>query len=299
MITAMAGVDETCFRSGFVAVVGSPNVGKSSLVNALVGEKLCIATPKAQTTRHRILGLVQGDDYQIALTDTPGILADPAYELQRGMMGAAKKAARDADCLLLVTDVFEKDTELVKEWAISASAGADIPLVIARNKVDLLDDEDKEEEGVCGVSALTGKNVDALARILADNLPISQPLFDRDALTDRPARFFAAEIVRENILKLYSKEIPYSSQVVVTRFSQEQKAYDIDATIFVDKPSQKKILVGAKGSKIKQLGIDSRKDMKLFFPQVPKVHLNLWVKVDPNWRTDQNKLRNFGYYNDY
>lgn len=317
--TGKSAVDQA-YRSGFIAVVGSPNVGKSSLVNALVGERLCITTSKSQTTRHDILGIVTADNYQLALTDTPGLLAEPAYELHRGMMSAAKRACKDAECVLFVTDIFESvDVAAAAGKWVDAETRRNLPVIVAVNKVDLVGSPTLSEEtaanvgsiddalcraaqavpnaaAVCPVSALNGSGLEDLARALAHELPETEPVFpDLDTLTNRPARFFASEIVREHILKLYSKEVPYSCEVAITRFNEDNPdRYEIDATIIVDRPSQKAIIIGHKGSKIKELGIHSRIAMEDFF-QVPKIHLALWVKVDQNWRSDQTKLRSYGY----
>lgn len=308
------------FKSGFVAVVGSPNVGKSTLVNSLVGQRLCIATSKAQTTRHGILGVAHGPGYQIALTDTPGVLSDPAYALQTGMMQAAGRACRDAEALLVVTDIFQSvdDIRAVAEWANKTANRAPVPVVVVVNKVDLF------QHNALGPDALAvAGSVDAalrrareavpyatavlpvsalkddgapLARLLADHLPQSDPVYhEDDMLTDRPARFFAAEIVREHILQLYSKEIPYSCEVRIDRFNEDSDdVYEIDATILVARDSQKGILIGAQGSAIKQLGINARIAMEDFF-QVPKVRLALNVKTSKNWRADTAQLKAFGY----
>lgn len=311
---------DLAYRSGFIAVVGSPNVGKSSLVNALVGERLCITTSKSQTTRHGILGVVTTDNYQLALTDTPGLLAKPAYELHRGMMTAAKRACKDADCILFVTDIFESvDVAAAAGQWVDAETRRNLPVIVAVNKVDLMGSPTLSEEtaaavgsvekalcraaqavpnaaAVCPVSALDGSGLDELTRAIVHVLPEADPVFpDLDTLTNRPARFFASEIIREHILKLYSKEVPYSCEVAITRFKEDNpNCVEIDATIIVDRTSQKAILIGHKGGKIKQLGIHSRKAMEDFF-QVPKINLKLWVKVDQNWRTDQTKLRSYGY----
>lgn len=308
------------FKSGFVAVVGSPNVGKSTLVNSLVGEKLCIATSKAQTTRHGILGVARGEGYQIALTDTPGVLQDPAYALQTGMMQAAGRACRDAEALLVVVDIFQsvEDIRAVAEWANKTANRAPVPVIVVVNKVDLFHDNclgpealqlagsidaalDRAREAVpyatavLPVSALQDDGV-PLARLLADHLPQSDPVYgDEDMLTDRPARFFAAEIVREHILRLYSKEVPYSCEVRIDRFNEDSdECYEIDATILVARESQKGILIGAQGNAIKQLGINARIAMEDFF-QVPKIRLALKVKTSTNWRADRAQLKEFGY----
>lgn len=317
------------FRAGFVGVVGSPNVGKSTLTNALLGQDLCIATSKAQTTRHRILGVANGDDYQLVLSDTPGILGDPAYALQSTMMTAAKAATRDAECVLFVTDVFEADDVVAASVAWMESQlpkeGERPPVVVALNKVDLLGrdadgftklGEDASRRvgtledclararnavpdavAVVPVSALDG-DVDELARLVADQLPLSEQLFDADYFTDRPSRFFAAEIVREQILQQFSKEIPYSCEVRIDRFKEDvlhkgKPFVAIDAHILVSRDSQKGILIGHQGKAIKEVGTAARKRLEAFFEA--KVHLALRVKVSKDWRSDDAKLRTMGY----
>jgi len=327
--------DETPYRSGFVAVVGSANVGKSTLVNALVGERLCIATSKAQTTRHRVLGVATTPTYQMALTDTPGVIHDaPAYALQRGMMGAARRACRDAEVVLLLTDIFEISGDdaaaSIARW-LDATANAEAPVVVAVNKVDLLRYTDEHGDPLLGpvasdlvgseeramararalfgrsektrdvvpLSAARGDGVEALTETLVGLLPVSPPVYpdeDADFLTDRPSRFFAAEIIREQILEHYTKEIPYACEVQIDRFKEDQlpDRLDIAATINVNRDSQKGILIGKHGRAIKETGTAARQRLEAFF-DVPKVFLDLKVKVKKNWRSDENALRAFGY----
>ncbi|KAH8079118.1 GTP binding protein [Aureococcus anophagefferens] len=281
----------TPFRAGFVGVVGSPNVGKSTLTNALLGQDLCITNSKAQTTRHRILGVANGDGYQLVLSDTPGILCDPAYALQSTMMTAAKAAARDAECVLFVTDVFE-DPEVVAESAawldaqLASRAGDEPkpPVVVALNKVDLLGVDDD--------------GYPLLGEAASRRLPESAALFDDEYFTDRPSRFFAAEIIREKILAQFAKEIPYSCEVRIDRFKEDLELkgrpfVNIDAAVLVARDSQKGILVGKRGAAIKAIGVAAREHLETFFDA--KVHLALRVKVSKDWRADEGKLKAMGY----
>ena len=313
---------KTGFRAGFVGVVGSPNVGKSTITNALLGEDLCVTTSKAQTTRHRILGVVTADAYQLVLSDTPGILERPAYELQERMMVAAKAAARDAECLLFVTDIFQDPDEVrdAYAWMEELLPAQRPPVVVALNKVDLLEEgllgdraasrvgtlEDCLERtkascpsacAVVPVSGLAKDNIDTLAQTLASNLPPSNYLYDPDFFTDRPQRFFVGEIIREQILEQFSKEIPYSCEVRVDRFKERMKDgrpfVAIDAVVLVARDSQKGILIGKRGRGIRDLGTAARRRLEDFLGA--KVHLALRVKVSKEWRSDDAKLRQMGY----
>ena len=288
-------------RSGFVNIIGNPNVGKSTLMNVLVGEKLSIVTSKAQTTRHRIMGIVNGPDYQIVYSDTPGILR-PNYKLQEQMMEYVETAIGDADIVLYVTDVvetFDKNREYIDKLQ-----RIDAHILLAINKIDLSHQEELEQlviqwsnllpkAEIFPISALERFNIDHLfARIVA-LLPPSPPWYDKELFTDRSLRFFASEIIREKILTNYEKEIPYCTEVVIEQFKEEDDIYRIDAIINVMRESQKGILIGAKGSKLKKVGTQARIDMERFFDR--KVYLKLFVKVTPNWRENKQRLKQFGY----
>lgn len=288
-------------RSGFVNIVGNPNVGKSTLMNILVGERLSIITSKAQTTRHRILGIVNGDDFQIVYSDTPGVLK-PNYRLQESMRKFANSALTDADVLLYVTDVHDsakKNADFIEKVNFNP---AHVILVI--NKIDLIDQEQLEimvdkwaqllpKAEIFPVSALNNFNVDELFKRIKELLPVSPPFFEKDQLTDKPARFFVTEIIREKILKYYDKEIPYAVEVVVESFKEEEKIIRIHALIHVERDSQKAIIIGHGGKSIKKVGTEARKDLEAFFEK--KIYLELFVKVEKDWRKKENKLRDFGY----
>lgn len=289
-------------RAGFVNIVGNPNVGKSTLMNRLVGEKLSIITSKAQTTRHRITGIVNTPEYQIVYSDTPGVLK-PKYKLQEAMLDFSEGALTDADILLYVTDVVE-DPEKNKDF-LDKVARETIPVLLVINKIDLL--TDSLELGrivdawqlrlpnamVVPISATLDFNVDNLQKEIVKRLPVAPPFFGKDALTDKPARFFVTEIIREKILRLYDKEVPYSAEVIVEKFEENGGAIHIMAVIYVERDSQKAILIGKGGEKIKKVGIESRLDIEKFFDK--KVYLELFVKVEKDWRNRDNKLRAFGY----
>ncbi|MDR0419252.1 MAG: GTPase Era [Prevotellaceae bacterium] len=288
-------------KSGFVNIIGNPNVGKSTLMNALVGERLSIITSKAQTTRHRIMGIVNGDDYQIVYSDTPGILA-PHYKMQEAMMKFVSTALVDADVILYVTDVVEQHSKHASY--IEKLKTLKIPVIVVVNKIDLTTPERLEEiveqwhaeapnALIFPTSALEKFNLDALFKKLVGLLPEGPAYYDRDQFTDRNLRFFASEIIREKILLNYEKEIPYSAEVVIDAFKEEEKMYRISAVINVAKESQKAIVIGHQGKKLKKVGTESRIDMENFFEK--KVFLELFVKVNPNWRDDDRQLRAFGY----
>lgn len=289
-------------RAGFVNIVGNPNVGKSTLMNDLVGERVSIITQKAQTTRHRIMGIVNTDDYQIVFSDTPGVLS-PKYKLQESMLGFSEGALTDADILLYVTDVVEDPTKNASY--LEKVAKEKIPVLLVINKIDLLKGSDELNEiidrwkkllpnaEVFPTSALEHFNVSNLMKRIVELLPPSPPYFGKDALTDKPARFFVTEIIREKILLNYDKEIPYSVEIIVEKFDESEGAIHIMATIFVERDSQKGILIGKGGSMLKKVGIEARKDIEKFFNK--KVYLELFVKVEPNWRNRENKLKAFGY----
>lgn len=292
----------TPHKAGFVNIVGNPNVGKSTLMNDLVGERLSIITSKAQTTRHRIMGIVNTDDYQIVFSDTPGVLK-PKYKLQQSMLDFSTGALTDADVLVYVTDVVEdpsKNADFVEKVAREK-----VPVLLVINKIDLLKDQNELEAvverwhsllpnaEVFPVSAKERFNVDTLMNRIVALLPESEPYFGKDALTDKPARFFVTEIIREKILLNYEKEIPYSIEVIVEIFEETETSIHIMAVIYVERESQKGILIGHGGSKLKKVGIEARKEIETFFGK--KVDLRTFVKVEPNWRNRESKLKAFGY----
>ena len=288
-------------RSGFVNIIGNPNVGKSTLMNALVGEKLSIITSKAQTTRHRIMGIVSGEDFQIVYSDTPGILK-PSYKLQESMMKFVTGALTDADVILYVTDTVEQSERSAE--IVDSIRRSGIPTVVVINKIDLSTPEalealvDKWQAEIPGAqvvptSAKENFNVANLMARIVELLPPSPPYFGKDALTDKPARFFVTEIIREKILTNYDKEVPYSVEVIVEKFDESENAIHIMATIYVERDSQKGILIGKGGAMLKKVGTEARKDIEKFFDK--RVYLELFVKVEPNWRNRENKLKAFGY----
>lgn len=293
---------ENGFKSGFVNIVGNPNVGKSTLMNDLVGERLSIITSKAQTTRHRITGIVNAPGYQIVFSDTPGVLK-PKYKLQESMLSFSEGALTDADVLIYVTDVVEDPTKNAD--FLARVAKEKVPVLLVINKIDLLKGQGELEAivnrwkeilpnaEVFPTSATERFNVDNLMGRIVELLPEGQPYFGTDALTDKPARFFVTEIIREKILLSYDKEIPYSVEVIVEKFEEKEKSMHIMAVIYVERDSQKGILIGKGGSKLKHVGIEARKDIEKFFDK--KVYLELFVKVEDNWRNRENKLREFGY----
>ncbi len=289
-------------RAGFVNIVGNPNVGKSTLSNRLVGERLSIITSKAQTTRHRIMGIVNGEDYQIVFSDTPGVLK-PKFRLQQSMLEYSTGALIDADVLLYVTDVIETPTK--NQDFLDRVAREKIPILLVINKIDLLKgneelvkliDQWKEllpNAEVFPTSALENFNVDNIMKRIVELLPESPPYFGKDALTDRSSRFFVTEIIREKILTTYDKEVPYASQVIVEKFDESDNAIHIMAVIYVERDSQKGIIIGHQGKMLKRVGTEARKDIEKFFEK--KVFLELFVKVEKDWRNQENKLRAFGY----
>jgi GTP-binding protein Era len=288
-------------RAGFVNIIGNPNVGKSTLMNALVGEKLSIVTAKAQTTRHRIMGIVNTDDYQIVYSDTPGMLK-PAYRLQRDMMSFVDTAIGDADIILYVTDVVEKP-EKNKEY-IEKLQKLECPIVVAINKIDLSDQQKVMElisfwqktlpsALVIPISAKEKFNLDSVLNAVVSKLPVAPSWFDKDQFTDKNMRFFASEILRERILENYKEEIPYSCQVEIEAFKEGEERYDISAVIYVLRDSQKGIIIGKSGSALKKTATEARHEMEDFFQK--KVYLTVFVKVDPDWREDKKELRKFGY----
>ncbi len=288
-------------RAGFVNIIGNPNVGKSTLMNALVGEKLSIVTAKAQTTRHRIMGIVSGEDYQIVYSDTPGILK-PNYRLQQNMMNFVDAAIVDADIILYVTDTVEKGDKNADY--IAKLRTVDCPVVVCLNKIDISSQEKvvelmqwwKEQlpgAEIIPVSAKENFNLQSVLEAVSSRLPEAPAWFDKDQFTDRNLRFFASEILREKILENYSEEIPYSCQVEIEQFKEGEERYDISAVIYVMRDSQKGIIIGKRGEMLKKVGTEARLEMEDFFQK--KVFLSTFVKVDPDWRTSRRELRRFGY----
>jgi len=288
-------------KSGFVNILGNPNVGKSTLMNALVGEKLSIITSKAQTTRHRIMGIVNGDDFQIVYSDTPGILK-PNYKLQEKMMGYVGSAFEDADIILYLTDVVEKSDK--NQIYIDRLAKAEAPVLLLINKIDLSnpDELNKIVENwskilpkaeIIPISALKSFNLEYLLKRIVEKLPESPPYFPKDSLTDKTERFFASEIIREKILTNYQKEIPYSVEVEIEEFKDTEKLLRMRAIIYVIRSSQKGIIIGHKGEALKKTGTEARKDMEDFFGK--KVFLEMYVKVSKDWRDKDRTLNSFGY----
>ena len=290
-------------KAGFVNIVGNPNVGKSTLMNRLVGEKISIITSKSQTTRHRIKGIVNTDDYQIVFSDTPGVVK-PSYKMQEYMLEFSKSALIDADIILYVTDVVEsidKNLDFIEKVNQSA-----VPVLLVINKIDLTTQEKLEalfdkwkslipKAEIFPVSATENFNIDNLYQRIVQLLPEGEPYFPKDDLTDMPARFFVNEIIREKILQNYDKEIPYSVEVEVEEFKEDNKRINIMAIIYVERSSQKGILIGNQGEALKKVGTQARLDIEAFFGK--KVFLNLYVKVLKDWRNKENELKNFGYAN--
>ncbi|MDB0007119.1 GTPase Era [Flavobacteriales bacterium] len=290
-------------KAGYVNIIGNPNVGKSTLMNALVGERLSIITSKAQTTRHRILGIVNDDEHQIIFSDTPGVI-DPAYKLQENMMDFVHGAFQDADILIYMVETGEKELKDMKLF--ERLQNTDIPLILLLNKIDTVEqDFVKEQIGIWKerlpkaeihpISALNKFNLDLVMDRIKELLPISPPYFDKDALTDKSERFFVGETIREKILKYYKKEIPYSVEIEVEEFFDEEKIIKIRAIINVTRESQKGIIIGHKGRALKKVGTLARRDMEAFFQK--KIFLDLYVKVNKDWRNDDKQLKRFGYNN--
>ncbi|MBQ0086555.1 MAG: GTPase Era [Bacteroidales bacterium] len=288
-------------KAGFVNIIGNPNVGKSTLMNALVGEKLSIVTSKAQTTRHRIMGIVNGDDYQIVYSDTPGILK-PAYELQRSMLDFVDTAIGDADIILYVTDVVEKKDK--NAAYVEKLSKLECPVIIVINKIDISDQQSVSElmgqwrelvpkAVIFPASAQEKFNLDNIFDAVVANLPESPAWFDREQFTDKSLRFFASEIIREKILENYTKEIPYCTEVVVESFKESSERYDISAIINVMRDSQKGIIIGKNGASLKKVATAARIDMEKFFEK--KVFLQVYVKVEPGWRENRRMLKKYGY----
>jgi len=289
-------------RAGYVNIIGNPNVGKSTLMNALVGEKISIITSKAQTTRHRILGILNGDDFQVLFSDTPGIIK-PAYGLQESMMDFVKSAFQDADILIYMVEMGEK--ELKDEAFFNKIRGAKVPVMLLVNKIDTVTEQDEIVEKidywkekvpnamVLPISAKEGFNVEVVFSKILELLPVSPPFYPKDQLTDKPERFFVNEIIREKILIHYKKEIPYAVEVVTEDFFEEEEIIKIRTIIFVERESQKGIIIGHKGHMLKRVGTEARKDLQNFFSK--HVHIELVVKVDKNWRSSDRQLKKYGY----
>ncbi len=293
----------TKHKAGFVSIIGNPNVGKSTLMNKMLGQKLSIVTHKAQTTRHRIFGIVNGDNFQIVYSDTPGILK-PHYKLQEVMLKYVETALEDADIILYVTDVNEDPLKNKEFLEKVKKAAAQKPIILVINKIDLVDQAKVQmlveqwrqifpDAEIVPASALYNFNLDKIFQLIIEKLPYSPPYFDKDQLTDRPVRFFVAEIIREKILELYRQEIPYSVEVAIEEFKEYPNITKIRAIIYVAKESQKPIIIGKGGQAIKKLGIAARKEIEQFLGT--RVYLELYVKVSKNWRNDQNRLKLFGY----
>lgn len=291
-------------RAGFISIVGKPNVGKSTLMNQLVGEKLSIITSKAQTTRHRIMGIVNGEtpdyDFQLVYSDTPGIIK-PIYELHNSMMEFVHGTIEDGDVILFVTDIYEKYDE---EDVIQKLRNAQNPIILIINKIDLASEQDIKEKiahwesvftptEILTISALSGDGVSNLMDRVLSYLPVHPPYFPKDELTDKPERFFAAEIVREKIFLNYKKEVPYSCEVVITAFKESDDIIRISSEIYVERATQRAILLGHKGERMKKVGTEARLEMEKFFAK--KVFLEQYIKVEPDWRMQKAKLHGFGY----
>ena len=288
-------------KAGFVNIIGNPNVGKSTLMNAFVGEKLSIITSKAQTTRHRILGIVNGDDFQVILSDTPGIIK-PAYQLQASMMDFVKSAFEDADVLLYMVEIGEK--ALKDEGFFEKIKNSKIPVLLLLNKVDTATQELLEEQvqywqkmlpnvELHPISALSNFNIKGVFERIIELLPQSPPYYPKDQLTDKPERFFVNETIREKILLYYKKEIPYAVEIDTEEFFEDETIIRMRSVIMVERDSQKGIIIGHKGAALKKVGVESRKDLEKFFGK--QVHLELYVKVNKNWRSDSKQLKRFGY----
>ena len=294
-------MSNTFHKSGYVSIVGNPNVGKSTLVNKLIGRDLTITTPKAQTTRHRILGLINGENYQLFLSDTPGII-DPAYEMQNSMMNFVKESLVDADVLIYMIAVYEDQTR--DEKLLDKIKKIKIPLLVLINKIDSSNQKDLESAvsywssvfssaKIIPISALTGFFVEELLQIIIELLPESPAYFPKDQLSDKSERFFVNEAIRKSILQIYDKEVPYAVEVITESFKEEEKIIRIQSVIFVERDTQKGIIIGHKGEQLKRVGTSARKDIQTFFGK--KVHLELFVKVEKNWRSNPKQLKRFGY----
>ncbi len=292
---------ENTHKAGFVNIIGKPNVGKSTLMNAMVGEKLSIITSKAQTTRHRIHGMVNEENYQIVFSDTPGIL-DPAYKLQESMLKSARAAISDADIILYITDPYERQEE--SDLYIDKLNKTETPVILLINKVDQSSQEDLEvlvekwhqllpKAEILPISALKKFNIKPVLSRIIELLPLSPPYYPKDMLTDKSERFFTGEMIRERILVHYKKEVPYSVEIEIETFKEEETIIRIRAIIYVERDTQKGILIGHQGNALKRIGRESRLEMEAFFQK--KVFLEMQVKVQKDWRSNEKNLKNFGY----
>ena len=288
-------------KAGFVNIIGNPNVGKSTLMNALVGERISIITSKAQTTRHRILGIVNTEEYQVVFSDTPGIIK-PAYELQESMMDFVKTAFEDADVLIYMVETGEK--ELKNDAFFEKIKNLKVPVILLLNKIDQSSQLELEQQvnywketlpnaEIHPISALEKFNIETVMNRIVDLLPVSPPFYPKDQLTDKPERFFVNETIREKILMHYKKEIPYSVEIVTEEFKEEKKIIRIRSVIMVERDTQKGIIIGHKGSALKRVGSEARKDLEKFFGK--KIFMELYVKVNKNWRSSNSQLKRFGY----
>jgi GTP-binding protein Era len=293
-------MEERPHRAGFVNIIGKPNVGKSTLMNVLVGERMSIITSKAQTTRHRIMGILNGEDFQVVYSDTPGIIK-PQYELHQSMMRFVHASLEDADIVLFVTDIYEKFDE---EDAIQKLNQSEAPVLLLINKIDQATPDEVllkidywrekiQAKEIVPISALNRTNTDKVFELILQYLPEHPAFYPKDELTDKPERFFAAEMIREKIFKLYSKEVPYSCEVVVEEFKEDDNLIRMHATIIVERRSQKGIIIGKQGEALKKVGTYARQDMEEFFQK--KVFLELYVRVQENWRSDPKLLNRYGY----
>jgi len=288
-------------KAGFVNIIGNPNVGKSTLMNALVGERISIITSKAQTTRHRILGIVNTEEYQVVFSDTPGIIK-PAYELQESMMDFVKTAFEDADVLIYMVETGEK--ELKNDAFFEKIKNLKVPVILLLNKIDQSSQLELEQQvnywketlpnaEIHPISALENFNIETVMNRIVDLLPVSPPFYPKDQLTDKPERFFVNETIREKILMHYKKEIPYSVEIVTEEFKEEKKIIRIRSIIMVERDTQKGIIIGHKGSALKRVGSEARKDLEKFFGK--KIFMELYVKVNKDWRSSNSQLKRFGY----
>lgn len=292
-------------KAGFVNIIGKPNVGKSTLMNALTGERLSIITSKSQTTRHRITGIINGEDFQIVYSDTPGIILNPSYRLQESMNNFVSGSLQDADIILFITDIYEKPED-EPEDTLRKLGHIDVPKILLINKIDLDKDSNEEElveywrskeifDHVIPISALNQTNTDILFGVIKENLPVHPAFYPKDSLTDKPERFFMSEIVREKILLNYKKEIPYSCEVEIEEFIEEKRIVRIRAVIYVERKTQKGIIIGKQGEALKKMATAARNDMEAFLRK--KVFLETFVKVREKWRSNDRDLKNFGYSN--
>lgn len=288
-------------KAGFVSIVGNPNVGKSTLMNAWVGERLSIITPKAQTTRHRILGILNAEDYQLVLSDTPGVIT-PSYEMQSSMMDFVKTALEDADILIYMLEVGE--TEMKDQRLFEKILRLEIPVLVLINKIDTTDQESLiksvahwqekfPKATIFPISAITGFSVKEVLDHIIELLPVSPPYYPKDQMTDKPERFFVNEAIREQILQHYDKEVPYAVEVVTEEFFESEKIIKIRSLIIVERETQKGIIIGHKGGALKKVGVGARMKLQAFFTK--KIHLELYVKVNKDWRSNERQLKRFGY----